>query len=70
MLTPLDPFPPPQGKGNYCPPGSAAPIACPIRVSALGPNNAQGPAFLVDVAQCLGQCFFPAQANGTITSGC
>ena len=53
------------GRGNWCADGTAAPNACPIQVVPppfssweQHPLKAQGPAFLVETASCLGHCFW------------
>jgi hypothetical protein len=60
------------GRGFYCPAGSAAPTACPLQVppsGGWGAQLAQGPAFLVETARCLGQCFYNASAGGSSLLG-
>ena len=57
------------GRGNYCPLGSAAPLPCPALLPPGGgawadtPPRAQGPAFMVETAGCLSQCFWGASAG-------
>ena len=49
------------GRGSYCPDGSATPRPCPFQVPPSGGWGAlqvQGPAFLVETAQCLNHCFW------------
>jgi DNA-binding beta-propeller fold protein YncE len=55
------------GKGSFCPQGSAAPTPCPqvLPPGGWGLQQVQGPAFLVETARCLGQCFFNESAGGS-----
>ena len=49
------------GRGNYCPAGSDAPTPCPYQVPPAGgwvALQVQGPAFLVETAQCVNLCFW------------
>ena len=49
------------GRGSYCPHGSGAPAPCPLQApppGGWGALQAQGPAFLVETAQCLNHCFW------------
>jgi hypothetical protein len=49
------------GRGSYCPDGSGAPKPCPFQLpppGGWGELQAQGPAFLVETASCLNQCFW------------
>ena len=60
------------GRGNYCPLGSAAPLPCPILIppnGGWGAQQVQGPAFMVETAACLAQCFFDPSSTG-LTSSC
>ena len=60
------------GRANYCPLGSAVPLPCPLAVTPSGgwPGGVQGPAFVVETAACLNQCFFNVSVDGSIASGC
>ena len=62
------------GRGNYCPDGAGAPIPCPLQMppsssGSWGILQVQGPAFLVETARCLNQCFWasPQGADGTLS---
>jgi hypothetical protein len=60
------------GRGSYCPLGSAAPLPCPIQVppsGGWGPQQVQGPAFIVETAACYSHCFF-VETNGGPQSLC
>lgn len=57
------------GRGNYCPTGSGTPIPCPYQMPPSGGWGAlqdQGPAFLVETAQCLNQCFWNQTSVGAL----
>jgi hypothetical protein len=61
------------GRGNYCPDGSAAPILCPYQVPPSGGWGAvqvQGPAFMVETATCLKQCFWNVTSKNSALSTC
>jgi hypothetical protein len=64
------------GFGNYCPEGSAAPIACPITIPPGGGSwadhdaESQGPAFIADTAACYELCFWVENGDGTRYGGC
>ena len=47
-------------------------VPCPLAVAPAGgwPGGVQGPAFVVETAACLNQCFFNVSADGSIASGC
>lgn len=53
------------GRGKWCPSGSSSPNPCPIQIVpppyvswTQHPLQVQGPAFLVETAACLNQCFW------------
>ena len=61
------------GRGNYCPDGSGAPLPCPFQVppsGGWGDLQAQGPAFLVETAQCLNHCFWDSTSGDGMLSKC
>ena len=61
------------GRGNYCPEGSGAPTPCPYQVPPSGGWGAlqvQGPAFLVDTANCLNHCFWNFTSGEGMLSKC
>ena len=61
------------GRGKYCPFGSAAPLSCPYQVPPSGGWGAlrvQGPAFLVETAYCLNQCFWNYTSGDGVLSRC
>ena len=61
------------GSGSYCLEGSAAPVPCPVQVpppGGWGPLQAQGPAFLVETAQCLNHCFWNFTSGDGLLSKC
>lgn len=61
------------GKGNYCPDGSGTPTPCPYQVSPPGGWGAlqhQGPAYLVETAQCLNHCFWNLTSGDGVLSKC
>jgi hypothetical protein len=61
------------GRGNYCPDGSGAPTPCPYQVPPTGGWGAlqvQGPAFLVETAQCLNHCFWNLTSGDGTLSKC
>ena len=61
------------GRGNYCPFGSAAPLPCPLQVPPSGGWGAlkvQGPAFFVETAYCLNQCFWNFTSGDGMLSAC
>ena len=59
------------GVGNYCPPGSPAPIPCPAFGSVM-PNGlvANGPAFDLDKAGCVQHCFWMPDGGDGAWSEC
>jgi DNA-binding beta-propeller fold protein YncE len=61
------------GRGNYCPDGSGAPTPCPYQVPPSGGWGAlqvQGPAFLVETANCLNHCFWNFTSGDGVLSKC
>ena len=61
------------GRGNYCPEGSGAPTSCPYQVppsDGWGAVLAQGPAFLLETAQCLNHCFWNLTTGEGLLSKC
>ena len=61
------------GRGNYCPDGSGAPIPCPYQVpppGGWGALQVQGPAFLVETAQCFDHCFWNTTSGDGALSKC
>ena len=61
------------GRGSYCPEGSDAPTPCPVQVpppGGWGALQAQGPAFLVETARCLNQCFWNFTSGDGFLSRC
>ena len=61
------------GKGFYCPDGSSDPTPCPHQEPPLdgwGALQVQGPAFLVDTARCLNQCFWNFTSGDGMLSKC
>ncbi len=64
------------GRGNFCPPASAAPRPCPLLVppaGGWGAQGSQGPAFLTDTAGCANHCFWNSStgsAEGGLLSRC
>ena len=61
------------GSGNYCPDGSGAPTPCPYQVpptDGWGALQVQGPAFLVETANCLNHCFWNFTSGDGAMSKC
>lgn len=61
------------GRGNYCPDGSGVPWTCPFQAPPFGGwgvLQVQGPAFLVETAQCLAHCFWNYTAGDGSLSRC
>ena len=61
------------GRGSYCPGGSGAPAPCPLQAPPAGGWGAlqvQGPAFLVETAQCLNHCFWNFTSGDGALSKC
>jgi hypothetical protein len=61
------------GRGHYCPDGSGAPTPCPYQVppyGGWGGLQVQGPAFLVDTANCPNHCFWSLPSGDGRLSKC
>jgi hypothetical protein len=61
------------GRGYFCPEGSAIPTPCPFQVPPSGGWGAlqvQGPAFMVETAGCLNQCFWNYTSGDGMLSKC
>ena len=60
------------GRGQYCPDGSGAPTPCPLQVplGGWGDLQVQGPAFVMDTAQCLNHCYWNFTSGSGALSKC